>query len=250
MSAKKSHHFISALLLVSCAGFTSSCNLTGGIDDPKSAEDIVSASQALIEQDKCQDAVEKLATMPVRGDRANQMLGWAHLCVAGATIDKVGKALFSYSSATNNLTVVGDLANALIPSNGDKETSVNRAIEAFTAMQTGDERQISIALGQMVKAAAIVAKASADNIVVRRSDVSPSNCLGTTCSTDPAACVEVRLNDNDTNKVATALDAAATAVGGTSTLGAIKDLAQRLGASDGTLAQGTRCAIYNSMLRE
>jgi hypothetical protein len=144
---------------------------------------------------------------------------------------------------------VGSLATKLIPSTSDTLTKVDNAVTAFGNMSSGDEKALSQALSNIVKAAAVIAQSSADNATVTRRNVAPSStCDSATCSSAPPACAG-GMSDTNATLVANALIAASAAVESTSSLGAIKTLAERLDDNTAT-ANATRCSVVQSMLSQ
>lgn len=233
---------------------SSGCNLAGKLDSPKNAEEYAEEAQAQMNEEKCSDAlttIDKIDSAQYN-NKIRQLKGWAQLCAGGATVGRVGKTLFNYSLASNNLTVVGALADNLIPMNSAKLTNLNAAITTFSGMTGSDdkEKELNQALANIVYAAGLIAQASTNAINVRRADVSPSSCVGT-CSTTVGNCTNVNMSDSDANAVASALLAAQTAISGVSGLGAAQDLTSQL-ATLVTAGNGNanRCAIVNNMLSQ
>ena len=234
------------LIAVSLGGM--GCNLTGGIDNPKGHDEQVLAAQAKIDTGDCDAAVALLTTITPQDNRVLQMTGTAHLCRAGATVTIVEGALGNYNTSSQNFTVVGVLANKMVPVKGDTDDKIVAAITAFSNMIQTDEKSVWLAYANIVRAAGLLAKASTDNVSVKRADVSVGGCVSANCVTGSAACTAVNLTDPDANNLINALIAASNAVGAASSIGAAKDLATKLGASAAQNAAGGRCTAVNNFL--
>ncbi|MBI3543196.1 MAG: hypothetical protein HY075_07980 [Deltaproteobacteria bacterium] len=225
------------------------CNLTGGIDSSKSRDERILDAQAKMDTGDCGGAISILNSLGDQDDRSLQMLGTAYLCNAGATVKKVDAALGSYDSSSNNLTVIGTLANRLVPTTNDADSGIVSAINAFNRMSASNNKSVWQIYGNIVRIANLMAKASADSATVHRSDIGLTACLAASCGTAPAACSGARMGDGDATNALTALQAAAAAAGNTS-LGSIATLANNLNTLLGGSASqnATRCVLFNNAL--
>lgn len=252
----KRSYLIAAALVAALTGVVVGCNLTGGIDNPDSIEEILNRAQAMMDRGDCGEAVSELRNVTADDDRRHRLLGWAQLCVAGAPFSKVANTLLTYSSNANNLRVVGNLADRMIPTTDLQITTINDAINSFQRMRDASnarDRSVNIALGYVIKSAALLATTTGNATRVLRADISGTTCLNTACTAGNATCTAAssRIGDSVANQIGSALVDAATAVGSDSSLGAARDLAQRLGAAaSATVANMNRCNIYNQMLAE
>jgi hypothetical protein len=134
----------------------------------------------------------------------------------------------------------------------EKKDRVQRAIDSFNRMAGTPERQVSLGLGFIIKAAVMIGKASPDNVIVFRRHVAADTCAtnGSSCTLG-TGCTATNLSDAEANEIGAALDNAATAVSGASALGAAKALAEQLGAAgDATIANSSRCLIFNRLLTQ
>ncbi|MBI3557569.1 MAG: hypothetical protein HY074_15005 [Deltaproteobacteria bacterium] len=247
MTIRASRFLFAAVFAASSLG-AMGCNLTGGVDNAKGHDELVLDAQAKIDTGDCDAAVSILTGITPQDNRVLQMTGTAHLCRAGATVTVVEGALGNYNTASQNFTVVGVLANKLVPTvKNDTDDKIVAAVNAFSNMVQTDEKSVWLAYANIVRAAGLLAKASSDHVSVKRADVSVAGCIGTNC-TPGAACTAVNLNDADANNLINALIAASAAVGSASSIGAAKDLATRLGASAAQTANGGRCTAVNNFL--
>lgn len=243
--------------VLAAAALVSGCNLTGGIDNAKSHTEMVLDAQAKMDTGDCDGAVTILKNLSPLYDKDLQMLGSAYMCSAGATVKKVDAALGSYDPNSGNLTVVGTLANGLIPVAGDADGKIQAAINTFSQMSASNQRQTWITYGNIVRAAGLLAKASTDNAHVKRGDVSVSGCLNVSCSSGGiTACTFRNLSDGDATALSQSLIAAANAASANTSLGDVQKLAAQLQAVYGgntgaaVLANAGRCTAYNQLLSQ
>jgi len=226
-----------------------SCNATGGIDTPETATEKLSEVKALLDEAKCEDAIQKLNDINQPDAEIARLRGWANLCRAGATIGRVGKSLYSFDTTLNNLTVVGRLANEMVPTNDTKLSYIDEAINAFGQMGTSTDRSLVIAIAQMVKAAGYIAKYSTNGQRVFKTDIAIESCQQVSCSAATDITCPARMSNTDANVVGNALIAANNEIGSNSTLGNLGTLASQLGgiasASTGAI---NRCYIISQML--
>jgi hypothetical protein len=237
---------VCATVAMTCA--TAACNLFGGIDDPDTKVELMSHARAALNSGDCNTAVSDMLTLNILDDEGYQILGWAYLCQGGATLAKVGKSLFTYSSTTANLTVVGNLANELLPVSGDKVAAIENAISAFSNIspRNANDRRVNLALANISKAAIAIAKASPDTSRVRKSHVATEAACDAVASNCVAGCTGGNLQAADLSVISSSLSQASSILLG-SGLGAIADLAAQLGNAVGAAAL-TRCYVYKNMI--
>lgn len=240
------------------AVFGSGCNLTGGLDGPKGNDEIYADAQSKMDAGDCGGAIQKLNSAGTMDDKMYRLRGWALLCQAGVPFSKIASSVLQYGSSTTDFTVIGTLANSMVPmtlANIDTITSAIASFGQMTSLANADDKAANLVLANVVKAAAIIATASSDGVSVKKADVSVSGCNGipiTGCSTGGAACTVTgtgRLGDGDALLVATTIQAAQTAASGSASLGSAGTLAGNLnGYLVGAAAATSRCTIVNGML--
>lgn len=252
----KKHLVLSSLLLLSM--LTTSCNVTGGIDSPGGTDELLSSAKIKLDSGDCDEALNKIRDIGENNNDVKQVRGWAQICKAGAKMGNIGSSLFSYNTTSGDLTIIGTLANSMVPSSDSSIDQINLAIATFESMVPNstnetNERLLYIAFARMVKAAALLAKSSSNAASVRRDDISPSSCLGN-CLTTAANCTVSRMSDADATTFNNEVNAAFNLIGSIPSLGAAKDLANQLNTiiniASGVVgtAKAVRCGIYNSML--
>ncbi|MEW6056937.1 MAG: hypothetical protein AB1540_10015, partial [Bdellovibrionota bacterium] len=227
------------------------CNLFGGIDEASSREEKITKAQAQMDQDKCADAVKELESITDKNDDVYQMLGWAQLCTAGATIERVGKSLFSYSSDANNLSVVGRLANQMVPTDNAKVATIDAALSAFNNQTAGKDKSFNQAFGNIIKAAAVIAQSSTDNVKVVRADIAIGGCAGSTCDAVSASCDQRQMTDAQADSVFNAI-ADAEGAASRADIGVGNRLATNLRNlfPTGAGSNAKRCVVVNNLLSE
>lgn len=228
----------------------SSCNMFGGVDHATSRQELIEEAKAALDNGECDRVLAAVGAIGGYDDEIFKLQGWGELCAAGVTVNKVGKTLFNYSASdSTNYTVIGKLANSLVPADASHPQRIERAIQAFSAIGDRNARSANLILAQISKAAILIARRSSDNVKARRADIySAAGCVGATCTGNPGTCGAGMSND-DANSVADAFDAAATEANQLTELGAVRDLARSLGDNTG-LPNVTRCIIVNNMLEE
>jgi hypothetical protein len=259
----KQKRFCEILAALAVAAALGGCNLFGKIDSPKSNAEILVDAQAKMDNGNCADAVTALNAISEKDDSVYHKLGWAQLCVGGATVERVAGTLLTYSSSSGDFTVVGKLANNLIGTTGAQISSISDAIGSFGSISNANlnDRSVNVALANIVKAAALLSTASGDKVKVRAGDVALAACASATCSGGgPGASCDASsagtLSQSDANSIGTLLIAAQTAMGQASgDLGSAQNLAQQLGgfANSGVnaaAAQINRCYIVQKMISQ
>lgn len=236
------------------------CNLFSKFDKPKSDGEIVVGAQAKMDAGLCGEAVKELNDLKSPSNATKRLKGWAALCAGNAGLKKILTSIVSYAgggSSSNGLSTVSTLAATLIPQNTSTINSIQTGIDSFNSQDASKEKDLNVALGYLIKSAALMAKATSDNKTVKRADIAPGACVGVDCSVGFAACTEVNMSDGDANTFLDAITAAGTTVGSSAGLGSIGNLTGDLKAKlpsnanlSAATAQATRCAIVNSVLKE
>lgn len=230
-----------------------SCNITSPLDKPSTIEEKNLDAQAKIEQGECDEAIATLegASPSSRNDDSHAILGWAYLCKSNIFITNVGGSLFSYSSTSSDPTIAGALANELIPKTESDLNVIDQAIASFGNILSVETRAVYKSFAYIIKAAAIIAKASGDGVSVQKLDIAPSGCEAIDCLTVAvAACTEVNMSDDDANAVVAALANAANTVAAVEGIGTAKELSTDLNPSGIATALASRCYIFNNLLAE
>ncbi len=232
-----------------------------GVDKAKTREEFFSEALAKMDSKDCKGAIESFKSISEgeMNDDIRNAHGWAYLCIAGASLNKVIGNLLGYDKSKGDLSIFGTLANGLIPMDGDKIGEINNSINTFGKISNADVRRVNVAFAYILKAAALIAKQSVNNAPVKRTHIS-----GTGCAADKDICAtstncDAGGNGNMTSADAnsfgdTVLDGQAS-VGGIAKGGKLKDLADKLGetlSADVTdaAAEINRCVIYNKVLTE
>lgn len=240
-------------LCIALAAGQLSCNFFGGIDNPSDPQDVYTAAVAKADAGDCAGARDLLKAVANPSDKISIALGWAYLCVGGATAANIASSLYNYSSTSNDLTVVGKLARTLLPMTAEKLSAITSAYEAFTRIADGRTRGLETAIAKFVEAAAIVSN-QAGNVAatgsLTRDDISNDpSCSGVTCSTGSAVCTAAPgISDTDVSSFINAVTAATNALGTVNSSNlALLNLAQAL---QNQLGVGTvgRCVIYNNVV--
>lgn len=158
------------------------CNTFSGIDNPETEREI--SEKALEEADSgdCVTARDRLSMIFPRSDDTNYNLGFARLCIGGATLETIGATVVTYSSSSgSDYTVVGKLAQALLPWSVSKQDEVNQSLEAFTNINDIQRRAYSMLIARLSRMAMIVAKASGGRTTLTRDDIADSSCALLSC---------------------------------------------------------------------
>jgi hypothetical protein len=240
------------------------CNLWGGIDKPKTNEEVVQDSQAKLDSNnisQCNDAVGELLAAPNPNDDVYRRLGWAYLCQAGASAGAIAANSFSFQSTSSNYTGVGILANAMaatVPQTAATVQLTQLAANAFSNIYATSENQLNQGLAYFAQAAAYIGKQSVNQAAVTRSNISVGACLIGNCATASAANCTAGMSDADADGFFTAINNGLTAIGGSGNTSLqnvqsfINQIQSLLGAAAGASAEaaGSRCVIYNQILTQ
>lgn len=229
---------------------TLGCNLYDDVDEASSKQELIEEAKAALEIGECDKAIAAVNAIGGDDDEVLRLRGWAQLCAAGVTVNRVAETLLTYNASNaTDFKVVGNLANALVPATTETYAKIDRAASTFSSIRNVKVRSLTLSLANIAKAAAVIAKQSGDRAKVRRSDIySSASCIGQTCTSAPASC-DPGMSIVDANDVADALDAAAAAASLDSDLGFVRSLASLLGDST-SVPRATRCIIVNNMLSE
>lgn len=230
---------------------TSGCNLYGRLDQPRQSEDFYAAGVAAANDGRCDEAVNWLKSIDHPNDDAYSALGWAYLCVGGATAINIATSLYRFSSTSSNYTVVGALARSMLPRSGAKSQALSKASDTFEFVQDPTRRSVEIAITRMVLAADVLANQSSndgDSTNLALADVSDTGCaaFASSCASVGASCQAV-MGDTATTQFTNLITAAAVAMNATGAT----DLQALANGMQSGLAGSTnvaRCFIYNKMI--
>lgn len=214
---------------------------------------MLSIAIAKANQGHCDDARNILIRIQNPSDDVLKALGWAYLCLGGATADRIATSIYNYTSDANNLTILGALARELLPTDQGKRQYLTEAVLAFTRMTTND-RNIQLGIGYLVRAASILSAQSENQpstANVERDDVTASTCdtHAPTCTTAIAAdCPSAgRMSDSDVTAFSNDINSA---LGFFQTAGVanLSTLATRIISGLGADSNIGRCFIRSSVI--
>ena len=233
--------WVAAGIMLLLSTFNMGCNLFGALDTPEDDTELREKALVLMDENKCMDAAKLFQGKTTLTDEGYHILGWAQMCAGGASITQVATYLYSYSTSTQDLKIIGSLANKLIPSADSKVTSFSNAVTTFNQIQDSKTRGLDVTLANLVKAAAVVAKystSSGDTNLVTRADISSS------CTSDCTTCT-AGLSNTDATTIRSSITSATSAVASVGgSLGSVSDLIARLNSQAGAADQATRCMVY------
>ena len=239
-------NLFAAITLAFSALALTGCNLYSSFDEPENDPEIVDKALTMMDEGKCADAVKLFQGKTGLDDDGYHTLGWAQLCANGASLTNVAKTMFSYSSDSNNLTIVGTLANALIPQNDTKIAGFSSAIASFSLIKNPDVRTVNLTMAYLVKVGAIIAKQAINDGstgVVIRADIGACSSGCTVCG--------ATANDLSAADAQSILDtitlASSVSNSGMGSVGALTKQLVALGVS-GTTA--IRCAVWDKFLSQ
>ena len=245
------------LTLIPIILFTlSGCNIWSGLDTPSDDQDRFLAAQAKADDGDCAGAVELLQTIASRNDQQNIALGWAQLCVGGATAKAIASSLYNFSSGSStgssgSLTVVGELARSIYPTTQAKIGALDAATVAFLKISNTKIRQLEVAISQLVRSAAVLAQQGTTNNSARltRDDIAPIACdaVASDCTGGCAATTSGTISDSDVSTFTNLINAAATGLGSASA-GNLTSLSTLLNSRVGGASNVVRCFIYKEMI--
>lgn len=250
MEERRLKPLIVALCLFSTA--TMGCNLYGKLDNPDSNQARYAAAIAAANDGRCQEAIDLLKEMTRTSDDVFSALGWAHLCVAGATAGNIATSIYKFSTSEGNYTVVGALAGTLIPMDGEKHRNIQEARVAFSHISQVDRQKLSHAIADLVLASSYLASqagSSGGGSALETTDVSPNtSCVNfrDNCAGAGGTCTAGMSDANVTNFL-DAMNSAATNLAITDAAD-LKNLATAIRAGLGAGSDQGRCFIFNRMI--
>jgi hypothetical protein len=234
------------------AAASSGCNLFGNIDKPSDAPDQLSSAIAMANAGDCSGAKDLLVQIPNPNDEVNVALGWAYLCMAGATASTIATSIYNYTSTSTDYTVVGILARSLLPIDGTKTTNVNSSISAFSQIYDQNRLSIEVAIAQFVKAAIVLGRQAVNagsSATLERTDISASTCQGADCTSAVQAALRCNtgMSHADIVSFADAINAAATALNASNAAN-LQALAAAIKSGLGVTDAVGRCFIMNQTI--
>lgn len=237
--------------VIALAVFSAGCNLFGKLDTPGESRDKYAAAIALANDGYCSDAQELLKSISRPNDDVRTALGWAQLCVGGATAANVASSIYKYKGNSSDLTVMGILARSMLPMTGDKTNALHDALATFGKISNGSRRSLQQALAQFSVAAGLLGNQSANDGAagLSRTDIADATCVqdATTCSTSATHCTATATSmpDADVAAFMNAIAAAATALQATEAAD-LQGLAAALNVGLG--GDNGRCFIFNQAM--
>lgn len=248
------------LATVACAAIvaftTLSCNVTGSMDSARSRDDQVAEAQDKMDRGDFQGAITELQGLSSQDDHSLQLLGAAFLGRGGANANKVDGALGAYNISTGNLTVIGNLANQLVPIGPDADGFFAQAVTTFGSMSNTDLKFTWIVYANLVRIAGLEARAVGPSATsVTRAGIGGSGCVSLSCASatdgNCPASGGGGISDTDASTASSALSSAASAANNT-TLGTISNLINTIssftGGSTNPTAPIMRCVLVNNTL--
>ncbi len=173
--------------------FTMGCNMYGAIDDSDDRLDAIEKARYDADGGDCVTARDRLANITPQDDNQRFTLGWAHLCVAGATLENIGATVAGYTTSSgSDFSLVGRLARRLLPYSLSKYTQITQGADTFRNIATSNRRAYASLVGNITKLAIIAARAAGDRTNLVRNDIS----LEASC-TSVAACTAAGMSDAD-----------------------------------------------------
>ena len=200
-----------AAILALCVT-TSSCNVLSTVDNPDETSSVVSAARARANAGDCAGARDLLRNIKASSDNEVKLaLGWAYLCLAGATAARITASIYKYSSAGADLTVVGLLGRELLPMTNDRIENIHLAAATFNGI-TDDRKSIQMGIAHFVRAASVLAEQATNQATtdaLSQDDIAPSSCAAVAadcsaatvvnCSAGMSAAKVVEFNTQITN---------------------------------------------------
>lgn len=169
------------------------CNVLEPLDAPSGKDQVIEQARYEADNGDCVTARDRLSQLDLRDDDVLSTLGFARLCVAGATLSVIGNTVVNYTSSSGtDYTVVGSLARALLPYDAGKQLEIGYALEHFSSISNATDRAAAVLVGHISYLAIIVAKAAGAQTTLVRDDISTAaNC------TSIAACPAGGMSDAD-----------------------------------------------------
>lgn len=230
------------------------CNMFGAMENPSNEKDTVAEALVAMDEGRCSDAVKMFDGMTSMSDDGWHTLGWARLCAAGAPLSKIAKSAFSYSSSSSNsLTLIGTMANSLIPQDSSSTTGYATAISAFNNIKDVTTKNPDLILANLVKIASIIAKQAPNDGssgTVVRLDISPAACNALAdCNGAVAAC-SATMSDADANALSASITAAASLLSNVGNLGSLGSLIGTLNSLGLSSTDLIRCNVVKNFLSQ
>lgn len=244
------HRYCAVALIVAWSFAQTGCNLFGRLDPPGDRQDKYAAALAMANSGDCKGAKELLESVLPPDDDIASALGWAYMCLAGATAANIASSLYSFSGSSTNKTVVGALANTMLPMDSEKAVNAQKASEAFAQISDFRRRNLSVGIGKFVQAAAVLANQAlnASSSVLEKTDISNSACanFNGNCTASAGTCT-AGMSNADVDSFITFVSAAATALG---SVGSSTDLSRLATLIQAGLQAGDpgRCFIFNETI--
>ncbi|MGE4234008.1 MAG: hypothetical protein AB7F43_11830 [Bacteriovoracia bacterium] len=225
-----------------------SCNLFSSLDSETlvDSRDKLSAAHAKANQSDCQGAIDILSTIPYTemNDEVLASLGWAYLCSAGATIERIAGTIYTYSSTNPNYAVVGQLARNLIPMTEDKIKKVDIAISLGSRIVNKSQYAFFLSIAKLIAAATLLSTQASNT--GSSTNLEPID-IDTSCSINCTSCSNPGMTDTNISTFYTHLAQAAqyADLNGSTEL---RSLLLGLLTNLTTTASTARCFIYRAMI--
>jgi hypothetical protein len=237
--------------MIQVAAGTSGCNIFSKLDPPGDAQDKYAAAVALANAGQCQSAVDQLTAISPPNDDVLSALGWAYLCVGGATAVNIATSLYKFSSNnSNDFTVVGALARSMVPMTTDKLNAVQNAILSFNGVNDAKRQGLELGIAEFAAAASLLAKQAGNDggTTVDFTDVAQATCsaLANNCAVGCAR-GPTGMTDNDVAAFTADIANAATALSITGAAD-LQTLATNISGQIGLTAPVQRCFIFNKTI--
>ncbi len=240
MTQRRVLFMLTTLLLITSSG----CNLFSAVDSPSSDPEKLQQAMALMDEGKCDEAYKIFDGRSNLTDDEYHTLGWAQMCASGAKFTNIAKSVFKFSTTTNDMTIIGAIANSLIPQNASRIVGITNAINSFSQIKNLQLRNVNLVIATLTKIAAIIATTSTNNSTVRQSDISTD----ATCSL-PATCAcaanATCLHDADADAIGTLISNLSTyaSAAGVGSMGSVNDLINAINAIGANATIGYRYIV-------
>lgn len=229
----------------------SGCNMWGGFDLPDDPDDRYLAAVAKADGGDCEGARDLLLPITSRNDDQNLALGWAQLCVAGATTKNIATSLYKYTSSSSDLTLIGNLARSMQPMTGGKLGSIDEATENFSKLSNPRVQSVEVAITKLVKAAGLLAYQATvvSDPILRRRDIASAACdaVASNCAAGCAVTTDGIMSDAHVTAFTNAISQAAAALASSGAQD-LSSLATAINAKVSGATNVARCYIYKEMV--
>ena len=188
---------VTALLLASLGA--AGCNMYSQLDESDDRADQIEQGRYDGDDGDCVTARDRLANITPLDDDQRFSLGFAHLCVGGATLENIGATVANYTTGSGtDYTLVGNLARRLLPYSVSKNLQISQGTDVFRDITTPNRRAYASLVGHLARLAIITARAAGDRTTLVRDDISlEANC------TSVAACTAAGMTDADATEFKT-----------------------------------------------